>query len=75
MEKGKGLGRNYRKGISLMQLAEMFPDEESAREWIEKVIWPDGRVCPRCKGSDTYEATHKKLPYPAFPRRVFSVRV
>ena len=58
-----------------MQLAEMFPDEESARVWIENVIWPDGRVCPRCKGSNTYEATHKKLPYRCRPcKRHFSVR-
>ena len=58
-----------------MQLAEMFPDEESARKWMEKVVWPNGRVCPRCKGQDTYEATHKKLPYRCRPcKRFFSVR-
>ena len=58
-----------------MQLVEMFPDEESARKWIKNVIWPDGRVCPRCKGSDTYEATHDKLPYRCRPcKRYFSVR-
>ncbi len=58
-----------------MQLAEMFPDEKSARKWIEKVVWPNGRVCPRCKGQNTYETTHKKLPYRCRPcKRFFGVR-
>ena len=75
MKKGKGPGRNYREGITLIQLAQQFPDEETARKWIERVIWPDGRVCPRCKGSDTVESTHKTLPYRCRPcNRFFSVR-
>ena len=44
-EAGKGPGRPYRKGITLLELARMFPDEASAREWFEKQIWPDGERC------------------------------
>lgn len=31
----KAPGKSYRKGITLMELAEMFPDEESALQWFE----------------------------------------
>ena len=30
-------GKSQREGISLMQLVEMFPDEESARLWFEGI--------------------------------------
>ncbi|MXW46852.1 MAG: IS1595 family transposase [Gammaproteobacteria bacterium] len=75
MNKGKGPGRNYREGITIIQLAQKFPDEETARQWTERVMWPNGRVCPRCKGTDTHEATHKTLPYRCRTcKRFFSVR-
>jgi transposase-like protein len=25
-----------------------FHDAEAAREWLEKELWPDGPICPRC---------------------------
>ena len=37
-------GKNFRKGISLIGLMNMFPDENAAREWFESVRWPAGRV-------------------------------
>lgn len=68
-------GRNHRKGISVIELAERFPDEESAREWFEGIIWPIGRVCPRCGGTNTYKGTHKTMPYRCRPcNKTFSVR-
>ncbi len=33
----------------------IFTDETKAREWLEKRIWPDGPVCPKCGTVD--EAT------------------
>lgn len=42
----RGPGRSERAGISVVQLAEMIPDETTATEWFEKVVWPDGRKCP-----------------------------
>ncbi|MXX88584.1 MAG: IS1595 family transposase [Boseongicola sp. SB0677_bin_26] len=56
-------GKNFRKGLTIIDLMEMFPTEESAREWFESTIWPDGRKCPYCKGDNTCESTHKKMPY------------
>lgn len=59
----------------MLQLAQKFPSEEAAQAWIEKMIWPDGRVCPRCKGTDTHKATHKTMPYRCRDcNRFFSVR-
>lgn len=33
----RGPGRSDREGISVIELAEMFPDEASAVEWFESV--------------------------------------
>ncbi len=69
--------RTHRNGISVMQLAEMFPDEEAARRWFESRIWPDGRHCPRCKSTRTREVkAAKPMPYWCTDcRKYFSVRV
>ncbi len=57
-------GRSDREGITLLQLADMFPTEDSARTWFESIVWPDGqRECPRCGSADTHETTHKTMPY------------
>jgi transposase-like protein len=29
-------------------LQKQYQDEDAAREWLEKVLWPDGPVCPHC---------------------------
>ncbi|MDE2765613.1 MAG: IS1595 family transposase, partial [Chloroflexota bacterium] len=69
-------GQAYRKGITMMELAEMFPTEESAQAWLEARIWRDGRVCPRCRSERTIEAAHAKMPYWCSDcRSYFSVRV
>ena len=39
----KGPGEAHREGISIMELADMFPNEESAIVWFESMIWPNGR--------------------------------
>lgn len=35
-----------------------FHDEEAARAWFEAARWPNGPICPRCKGEKHY-ATKK----------------
>ena len=72
----KAPGKSDREGITMMQLCDMFPTEESARGWFESRVWPDGRHCPRCGNTDTSEASHAKMPYwcPAC-RSYFSVKV
>ena len=56
-------GQAHREGISLLELAEMFPSEDAAREWFEARIWPDGRRCPKCGSDDTTDANHRDCPY------------
>jgi len=34
--------------VSTFQLFEMFPDQESARKYLESRLWPNGVKCPFC---------------------------
>lgn len=42
--------------ISLLQLVEMFPDQESARLYLESRLWPTGVCCPVCATQDRITA-------------------
>ena len=33
-------GRGYEKSVSTFQLFQMFPDEETARTYLESRLWP-----------------------------------
>ena len=71
-----GPGKAHREGITVLELANMFPDEDSARKWFESRIWRDGRKCPKCGSEKTRPASHKKMPYWCTKgRHYFSVRV
>ncbi len=72
----KAPGKSHRKGITLLELVQLFPDEEAARIWFEGILWPDGiRVCPRCESTNTHECTHAKMPYRCRDcRKYFSVK-
>jgi hypothetical protein len=41
-----------RSTISTFKLFEMFPDEETARVYLESRLWPKGVSCPTCAGRD-----------------------
>ena len=41
-------GKHYRKGMTLLDVAKMFGDEEKSRAWVAKQSWPDGPYCPHC---------------------------
>lgn len=41
-----------RSTISTFQLFELFPDEETAREYLEGRLWPNGTTCPTCKSTE-----------------------
>ena len=57
-------GKDFRKGISLIELFEMFPDEQAARDWFESTRWPNGRACAKCGSLDTKEVKNEKpMPY------------
>ena len=60
----KAPGKSYREGMTLVQLMDMFPTEDAAREWFESVIWPDGRHCPKCGCTETSAVPNAKpMPY------------
>ena len=72
-----GPGRSDRKGVSVIELFRMFPDNAAAEQWFEEQRWPDGqRFCPDC-GSINYatSASRKPMPYRCRDcRQYFSVR-
>jgi transposase-like protein len=41
-----------RSTISTFQLFQKFPNEQSAIEYLQKRLWPNGPVCPKCKATD-----------------------
>ena len=68
-------GKSFRKGLGIIELMEMFPDEDAARTWFEETRWPDGRTCAHCGSERTSEASHAKMPYwCADCRSYFSVK-
>jgi len=53
-EKHQGLGRADREGLSVIELFKMFPDNTSARKWMEELRWQkDERHCPVCGSLNT----------------------
>jgi len=71
----KAPGQSHREGITLIELMDMFPTEESAQKWFESVLWGDERVCGKCGSIRTTEASHKYMPYWCTDcRSYFSVR-
>lgn len=38
--------------ISTFQLFQMFPDQESARVYLEARLWPEGVKCPVCASGE-----------------------
>ena len=72
----KAPGKADRKGISVIELTEMFPHEQAAVEWFEAIQWPGGRYCGHC-GSVTTKPVPNQKPMPYWCsdcRSYFSVR-
>ena len=57
-------GKHYRKGITLTELFEMFPDDQTAEQWFVNTRWPDGIECPFCDSDNVNDhITHKSMPF------------
>ena len=70
-------GRADREGMSVIELFQMFPDDASARTWLEDIRWNDGeRYCPRCGSFKTKTVPNEKpMPYHCGDcRKYFSVK-
>lgn len=60
----KAPGKSFRKGMSLIEITDRFPDEKSAREWFEAVVWRGERACGHCGAMNTREVPNEKpMPY------------
>ena len=72
----KAPGKAYRKGLSLVEIMQMFPDDATAERWFADARWPNGPACPHC-GSENVQsgAAHPTMPYRCREcRRRFSVK-
>lgn len=60
----KAPGKYRRKGLTLSELFELFPDDATAEQWFVERRWPDGVRCPFC-GSDNAQdgAAHKSMRF------------
>ena len=59
-----GPGKHYRKGITLIEFFDMFPDDATAERWFVESIWPSGITCPYCQSTDISDHTnHPTMPY------------
>src|SRR5713101_8639090 len=38
--------------LNLATMSRLFDDEDAAREFLEKKLWPEGPVCPHCGSCD-----------------------
>ena len=70
-------GKHYRKGLTLVQLVKMFPDDATAEHWFVETRWPDGVNCPCCGSPNVQEReTRKPQPYRCRDcRKDFSVKL
>ncbi len=60
----KAPGKHFRKGITLVELFKMFPDNATAEEWFVETRWPEGIRCAYCdSGNENTKASHKTMPY------------
>ena len=57
-------GKHFRKGISLVELIRMFPDDATAEAWFAETRWPHGPACPHCGSIRVLSgAKHATMPY------------
>lgn len=45
-------GKNPQGDLTLIQIAAKFATEEAARDYFEKLRWPNGPECPHCGNAD-----------------------
>ena len=74
----KAPGKAHRKGLTLVQLGDLFPNDAAAEAWFAGARWPDAPYCPHC-GSYNVQAgikhrsmTHRCRDCP--DKRMFSLK-
>ena len=46
---------------TILELDERFPDDDACRDYLMRLRWPDGFVCPRCGATGAWPATRGRL--------------
>lgn len=60
----KAPGKHYRDGITLVELFQMFPDDETAEKWFIENRWADGIRCAYCESDNIKDnAKHPTMPF------------
>ena len=60
----KSPGKAHREGLTLMQLMDMFPDDATATQWFEDIVWSGERCCVKCSSMNTRPVPKgKPMPY------------
>ena len=57
-------GQHYRKGISVIELFQLFPDDKTAEEWFVQSRWRNGIKCAYCDSENVNtKCAHKTMPF------------
>ena len=56
-------GQHYRRGITIQELFQMFPDDKTAETWFENSRWADGVKCAHCESDNIANVNHPQMPY------------
>ncbi len=70
-------GKNHRKGITVLELMDMFPDDKTAEKMFIDKRWPDGIRCAHCESERIIKYENSKNPMPfrcKDCRKFFSVK-
>jgi len=63
----QGPGKNNRKGISIVKLTKMFPNDDVAEKWFTTSRWGENLEhieCPKCMSHNIQEkTTHPQMPH------------
>ena len=68
---------DHRPGLSLFEITEMFPDEQTAHAWFARQRWgvdEQDRYCPRCGCTATRRSKRRPYYFCAGCKKRFSVR-
>ena len=69
-------GQHHRKGITIIELLQLFPDDKTAEAWFVEQRWGDKICCARCDSENVATKTkHPTMPYRCRTcRKFFSVK-
>ncbi len=60
----KAPGKAHRKGITLPELLQMFPDDATAEAWFAEQRWDNEPACPHCGSLNVQTGCkHKTMAY------------